>query len=57
MSQRTQKHNLQNSTGISFLALTHEALKNMTKNPNINKLYKLTLNDDLFINELKTSDK
>ncbi len=57
MSQRTQKHNLQNSTGISFLALTHEALKNMTKNPNINKLYKLTLNDDLFINELQTSDK
>ena len=57
MSQRTQKHNLQNSTGISFLALTNEALKNMAKNPNINKLYKLTLNDDLFINELQTSDK
>ena len=57
LSQRTQKHNLQNSTGISFLALTNEALKNMAKNPNINKLYKLTLNDDLFINELQTSDK
>ena len=57
LSQRTQKHNLQNSTGISFLALSNEYLKEMTKNKNINKLYTLTLNDDLFINELQTSDK
>ena len=57
ISQRTQKHNLQNSTGISFLALSDTALYEMISNPNIIQLYKITLDDDIFINELQTSDK
>ena len=57
LSQRTQKHNLQNSTGISFLALTDEALLEMIKNQNINQLYKITLDDGIFLNELHLSDK
>ena len=57
ISQRTQKHNLQNSTGISFLALSDTALNEMISNPNIIQLYKITLDDDIFINELQSSDK
>ena len=57
LSQRTQKHNLQNSTGISFLALTDEALLEMIKNQNINQLYKITLDDGIFLNEFHLSDK
>ncbi len=57
LSQRSQKHNLQNSTGISFLALSESSLNEMISNPNINQLYKITLSDDIFINELQTSDK
>ncbi len=57
ISQRTQKHNLQNSTGISFLALSDSALNEMISNPNIIQLYKITLDDDIFINELQTSEK
>ena len=57
LSQRSQKHNLQNSTGISFLALSDTALNEMISNPNIIQLYKITLSDDIFINELQTSDK
>ena len=56
ISTRNQKHNLQNSSGVSFLALSDERLRELISNPSLNHLYQLTLSDEIFINEFKTAD-
>ena len=57
LNQLTQKPILQsNNLGISFLSLSNSALYELYTNPTITDLYKLTLNDDDFINEFKNSE-
>ena len=56
MTTRSQKHNLQNSSGVSFLALPDERLRQLINNPSLNNLYRLTLSDEGFLNEFKTAN-
>ena len=57
MSTRGQKHKLQNSSGVSFLALSDERLAEMSSNESLKNLYQLTLSDEVFINEFQNSSK
>lgn len=57
MSTRGQKHKLQNSSGVSFLALSDERLAEMSSNESLKRLYQLTLSDEVFINEFQNSSK
>ena len=57
LNQLTQKPILQsNNMGVSFLSLSNAALYELYTNQALNDLYKLTLNDDDFINEFKNSE-
>lgn len=56
MTTRSQKHNLQNSSGVSFLALPDERLRQLINNPSLNNLYRLTLSDEGFLNEFKSAN-
>ena len=55
MTTRSQKHNLQNSSGVSFLALPDERLRQLINNPSLNSLYRLTLSDEGFLKEFKSA--
>ena len=57
MSTKSQKHKLQNSSGVSFLALSDERLAEMSSNESLKNLYQLTLSDEVFINEFQNSYK
>ena len=57
ITKRGQKNKLQNSSGVSFLALSDERLYEIASNPSLKNLYQLTLSDEVFINEFQNSSR